>query len=206
MTSRSGRDDRSPASSRQPPRLDHEQVVAGAESVVDELGWDGLTMAALALRLGTKGPSLYNHVASLDELRSELQQRTMLLLGRELTAAIMGRAGPDSFFAIAHAYRAFAQRYPHRYDGATRPPIDRGAFAAAAHDANDALLAVVRSYGVGEDDQLLAKLTIFASLHGVVLLEASGYLNFAIDPGILFEAIAANSEQLLSACRGPRAA
>jgi AcrR family transcriptional regulator len=206
MMPRSGENDPLPASAGRPPRLDHGQVVAGAESVVDELGWDGLTMAALASRLGTKVPSLYNHVASLDELRSELQQRTMLLLGREITAAIMGKAGPDSYFAIARAYRAFAQRYPHRYDGATRPPIDRDAFAAAAQDANDALLAVVRSYGVGADDQLQAQLTIFASLHGVVLLEASGYINTAIDPGILFEAIAANSEQLLSAQRGPRAA
>ncbi|MCI3948521.1 MAG: hypothetical protein K0R11_455, partial [Acidimicrobiales bacterium] len=43
---------------RQGTRLDHERVVAAAEQVVDELGWDQLTMAALAAALGAKGPSL----------------------------------------------------------------------------------------------------------------------------------------------------
>src|SRR6476659_6492490 len=88
---RDGGAGRDPMSGEPRPRLNHEQVVAAAEAIVDELGWDRLTMAALAARLETKGPSLYNHVAGLEDLRAELQQRTIRLLGRDLVAATMGR-------------------------------------------------------------------------------------------------------------------
>src|SRR4051794_25234481 len=47
-------------------RLDRTQVLVAAEAIVDEHGWDELTMARLAAALGIKVPSLYNHVPSLD--------------------------------------------------------------------------------------------------------------------------------------------
>ena len=46
-------------------------------------------------------------------------------------------------------YRDFVRRHPNRYDGMTRAPIDREGLARASSQANEALLAVVRSYGVG---------------------------------------------------------
>ena len=144
--------------------------MAAAERVVDELGWDHLTMAALAGALGTTGPSLYNHVASLEALRGELQQRTMRQLGDALVRAALARGGRQGLLALSDAYRAFVRHHPHRYDGATRTPVDREGMAAAATQANGALLAVVRSYGVDPDDALLAQLGVFAALHGVVTL------------------------------------
>jgi AcrR family transcriptional regulator len=180
------------------PRLDREQVVLAAESIVDALGWDGLTMAALAAQLGAKSPSLYNHVASLDALRADLQQRTMRRLGQELVTAAMGRAGRDGFLELARAYRAFVHRHPHRYEGATRAPIDRDAFADAAQPASEALLAVVRSYGVTPDDALLAQLAVFSSLHGAVALEVGGFYGGAVDHDSLYDLVVAAAERQLA--------
>jgi AcrR family transcriptional regulator len=180
-------------------RLDHEQVVVAAEQVVDERGWDHLTMAALAGALGTTGPSLYNHVASLDALRGELQQRTMRQLGQELVGAALARSGREGFLALAAAYRSFVRRHPNRYDGATRAPVDREGLLAASSQANGALLAVVRSYGVEPADALTAQLGAFAALHGVVTLEVSGFLGDAADPDVLYDTVVEAVERQLRA-------
>lgn len=184
---------------RQGTRLDHERVVAAAEQVVDELGWDQLTMAALAAALGAKGPSLYNHVSSLEALRGELQQRTLRRLGDELVGAALARSGREGFLALASAYRSFVKRHPNRYDGATRAPIDRAGLQAASAQANEALLAVVRSYGVPPAERLTAQLGAFAALHGVVTLEVSGFIGDAVDPDVLYETVVGAVERQLTA-------
>ena len=173
-----------------------------AERVVDDLGWDHLTMAALAAALGTTGPSLYNHVASLEALRGELQERTMRRLGDALVGAALARGGREGFLALAYAYRAFVRHHPHRYDGATRAPIDREGMWAASARANGALLAVVRSYGVEADGALVAQLGAFAALHGVVTLEVSGFLGDAVDPDELYDTVVAAVERQLTALAG----
>jgi AcrR family transcriptional regulator len=182
-------------------RLDHEQVVAAAEQVVDELGWDHLTMASLAGALGTTGPSLYNHVASLEALRGELQQRTLGQLGGALVGAALARGGREGFLAVAYAHRAFVRHHPHRYDGATRSPVGPEGIGAAAH-ATGALQAVARSYGLGADDALVAGLGAFAALHGVVTLEVAGLLGDAVDADALYDTVVAAVEGQLTALAG----
>ena len=41
------------------PRLDLDQVVQAAITLLDEVGLDGLTTRALATRLGVQSPALY---------------------------------------------------------------------------------------------------------------------------------------------------
>ena len=55
-------------SAARPAKLNREVVINAALSFLDREGWDALTVNALAAHLGTKGPSLYNHVESLDDL------------------------------------------------------------------------------------------------------------------------------------------
>lgn len=50
------------------PRITREQVIQGALKVLDEEGFEGLTMRRLAEQLGIKAASLYNHVSDKDEL------------------------------------------------------------------------------------------------------------------------------------------
>ncbi len=52
-----------------PAKLSRDGIVEGALTFLDREGWDSLTINALATQLGTKGPSLYNHVDSLEDLR-----------------------------------------------------------------------------------------------------------------------------------------
>src|SRR5690348_9387638 len=52
----------------QRPAINREQLVQQALALLDEVGFDGLTMRRLAERLGIQAASLYNHVRDKDEL------------------------------------------------------------------------------------------------------------------------------------------
>jgi AcrR family transcriptional regulator len=64
----------SDAKSRSEPALDQGQIVQAALSLLDEMGFDGLTMRNLAKKLGIKAASLYWHVRSKQELLSLLAE------------------------------------------------------------------------------------------------------------------------------------
>ncbi|GAA3043276.1 hypothetical protein GCM10020229_63170 [Kitasatospora albolonga] len=90
--------------------LSREAIAAAALAVVDEGGADGLTMRALAERLGVKAASLYNHVAGKDELVDGLAE----LVNAEIDLGPL--AGPDWKAGVAEyarGYRAAFLRHPH---------------------------------------------------------------------------------------------
>src|SRR2546421_529506 len=102
--------------------LTPERLVVGAASVADELGFDRLTLAAVAKQFGVTVPSLYKHVNGLDALKHDIA----VLAVRELTAAMsraaVGRAGGDALHAIANATREYAKAHPGRYAASARGP------------------------------------------------------------------------------------
>jgi AcrR family transcriptional regulator len=167
-------------------RLDHETVLAAAETLVDREGYDALTMTLLAAELQTRVSSLYNHVANLEDLRAELQVRAMELLGKHVRRAAMGHAGADGLRVLSHELRAFARAYPQRYAAITRAPIDRDAFFTAAGETIEALAVMVRSAGLPEERILPTGMAVFSALHGFVSLEVSGYFGGIPDLDAVF--------------------
>jgi AcrR family transcriptional regulator len=179
-------------------RLDHEQVLATAEAIVDRDGWPELTMSALARELGVAVPSLYRHVRNLEALRAELQCRTLRALGLALERKAMGRSGETGMRALATTFRRFAREHPHRYELAMREPIDREAFEQASLEASAALTAVIRSYGI-EDGGFEPHLSSFAALHGVVTLESVGFFPSPDMADAVFARVLDSILQLLAA-------
>ena len=169
-------------------RLDREQVLATAEAMVDRDGWRQLTMTALASELGVKVPSLYNHVPNLEALRGELQNRTLREIGTVMNRKAMGRTGETAMRAMATAFRRYASEHPGRYDLAMQEPVDRDAFNAASGDAAAALSAVIRSYGIS-DPTFELQLSSFAALHGVLVLEHTGFFPPSIDVDHVFTTV-----------------
>ncbi len=167
-------------------RLGLDDLVVAAEALVDRSGWDALSMTALAAEVGIRPPSLYNHVESLDALRAILQVRTIRRLGAQLRTAAMGRSGPDGLRALVEVHRSFALRWPHRYEGVTRAPLDRDAFITASLDAHEALEAMVLSYGHSPMAALDVELAIFSAVHGFVALEVRGFFGDEVDMDRLF--------------------
>lgn len=163
---------------RPPAKLSREVIVNAALTFLDREGWDALTINALAAHLGTKGPSLYNHVHSLDDLRRTVRMRVIDDILYMLSAVGTGRTRDDAVMAMAAAYRSYAHHHPGRYSAFTRMPLggDDPEFTAAAHAAAMPVIAVLASYGLDGQDAFYAALEFWAALHGFVLLEMTGVL------------------------------
>ena len=162
--------------------VDIERVLTVAEQIVDDSGWDELTMAAVAHALHVKVPSLYSHVSGLAEIRARLQARTMVALGADLQEAAMGRTRADAVRALCGAYRAFALRHPNRYTAIMRASVDPQMQREASVGADRAVRASLRSFGFDEDAVFGFELALQATAHGFLSLELNGLLAFARDP------------------------
>ncbi|HOB50590.1 MAG TPA: WHG domain-containing protein [Mycobacterium sp.] len=168
---------------RPPAKLSREVIVNAALTFLDREGWDALTINALAAQLGTKGPSLYNHVHSLDDLRHTVRMRVIDDILHMLSTVGAGRTRDDAVMAMASAYRSYAHHHPGRYSAFTRMPLggDDPEFTAAAHAAAMPVISVLASYGLDGQDAFYAALEFWAALHGFVLLEMTGVM----DPGVV---------------------
>ncbi len=156
-------------------------VTAVALDVVDEggvTGLDRLTLAAVASRAGVAVPSLYKHVASLDDLRRLVATDCVAELTRVLAQATIGRSGPDAIHAAADAVRAYAHRHPGRY-AATQVAPDLASdadaeLAARAEETIAVLAAALRGFGLPDDDTVDAIRMLRSALHGFITLELGG--------------------------------
>jgi hypothetical protein len=120
-------------------------------------------------------PSLYNHVASLEDVRRRLALRGLEELGAAMRDAAVGRARDDALIAMAHAYRDYATRHPGRYAATQRAPAEEDPdLVAAATRAVEVLLAILRGYGLEGDDAIHAARAVRSALHGFVALETGG--------------------------------
>jgi AcrR family transcriptional regulator len=161
-----------------PTKLSREGIINAALTFLDREGWDALTINALAAQLGTKGPSLYNHVDSLEDLRRSVRMRVIGDIISMLGRVGEGRERDDAVLVMAGAYRSYAHHHPGRYSAFTRMPLggDDPEYTAATRAAAEPVIAVLASYGLDGDDAFYAALEFWAALHGFVLLEMTGVM------------------------------
>jgi AcrR family transcriptional regulator len=153
--------------------LDAEAVVVAAAALADSEGLGSVTLARLAGELGIRPPSLYAHIASLDDLRRRIGAHAAAQLGAALGAAAAGRARADALRAIAAAYRDYAHAHPGSYAALQRAPDRDDDATRQAYEAVVAVvLAVLRGYGLEADEAIHATRSVRAALHGFVALEA----------------------------------
>jgi AcrR family transcriptional regulator len=165
-----------PAAGRRPARLSRDSIVNAALTFLDREGWDALTINALATQLGTKGPSLYNHVHSLEDLRRTVRMRVVGDIIDMLNTVGQGRTRDDAVTAMASAYRSYAHHHPGRYSAFTRMPLggDDPEFTEATRAAAAPVISVLGSYGLDGVDAFYAALEFWSAMHGFVLLEMTG--------------------------------
>jgi AcrR family transcriptional regulator len=161
--------------------LTPERVVAAAGDLADA---GELTLAALAERLGVKVPSLYKHVAGLDDLHDRLAAAGRADLITALGVATVGRAGRDALHGCATAWRAYAREHPGRYLAVQRARQD-----PAADRLTGLLLAVLDGYGRTGDDLVHAARAVRSAVHGFCVLEATGGFALPQDLDTSFEAM-----------------
>jgi AcrR family transcriptional regulator len=164
--------------------LTTDQVVAAAAALADEIGFNAITLAELADRLGVKPPALYKHVDNLADLQHRIAALAMSEFGDAAGDALQGKAGLDALTALFAALRSYVERHPGRYSatiGAQFHGEDDPLFIAGLRMITS-IRAVVSGYGIKSDDLDHAIRTLRCTLHGFAVLQAVDGFQWSNDP------------------------
>lgn len=161
--------------------LSAERLTVAAADLADEVGFENVTVSALARRFGVKDASLYSHVRNAADLRERMAGLALTELADRVADALAGRSGKDALVAFADAYRDYAKRHPGRY-AAGQVRLDASSPAAPAAVRHSAMTrAILRGYAVPEDEHVHAVRLLHSAFHGYVSLERSGGFDHSDD-------------------------
>ncbi|WP_405506182.1 TetR/AcrR family transcriptional regulator [Streptomyces purpurascens] len=146
---------------------------AGAE-LADEVGFDEVTVSALARRFDVKVASLYSHVRNSQDLRTRIALLALAELADRAADALAGRAGKDALGALADVYRDYAREHPGRWAAAQLRLDPQTAAASAGVRHAQMTRALLRGYDLTEPDQTHAVRLLGSVFHGYVSLELGG--------------------------------
>jgi AcrR family transcriptional regulator len=167
------------------PGLTRASVTEAGAALVDEIGFDQLSMGLLADRLGVKTPSLYKHVVNQADLAHAIAVLAMDEIADAVRDAIQGQAGRDALIAGAAAMRTFVREHPGRYAAGnaalvTGPddPLIPGSERVMATWA-----AMLHGYHLDPDQEIHALRMLRSMLHGFATLELAGsfQVNASVD-------------------------
>lgn len=155
---------------------------AGA-AVVDEVGFDRLSMGLVAERLGVKTPSLYKHVANQADLAHRIAVLAMTELADTIRDAIQGRSGREALVAGAQAMRTYVLRHPGRYAAGNAALVTGpdDPLVPAIGRVLDSWAAMLHGYRLDPDQEIHALRMLRSILHGFSALEAIGSFQINAD-------------------------
>ncbi len=174
------------------------RVVEEAENVADECGLEKLTLAAVARKLGVRMPSLYKHVAGIDELRQLMSVHAKNETADVLARAAAGKSGPQALRSMLGAWRTWAKAHPGRYAATVRAPDkDEVEDTGASNGVLDIVYATLGDYRLEGDDAVNAVRLLRAHFHGFVSLERAEGFKFPNDIDHSFELLIGALDQIL---------
>ena len=162
-------------------RLTPASVTEAGAALIDEIGFENLSMGLLAERLGVKTPSLYKHVTSQADLAHRIAVLAMTEFADAIRDATQGRAGNDALAAGAQAMRTYVREHPGRYAAgdAARPHRARRPDHPRRRRVLASWSAMLRGYQLDPSQEIHALRMLRSVLHGFSTLEAAG--GFQID-------------------------
>ena len=162
-----------------PGRTTLEGIVEAAREILEIDGIAGLTMQAVAQRVGVRAPSLYKRVSDRDGLVQLVSEATIADLGERLRNT--PKAG---IVELARVFRAFAQEHPAGYqlimNSGPRPSAE--ALATAIEPVLRATAELA-----GPKHALDAARTMTAWANGFISMELSGSFNLGGDVDAAWE-------------------
>lgn len=159
-----------------------------AAALADEVGFDQLSLAALAARLGVKSPSLYNHVGGLPDVQRLLAIHAAKTLAADIARATVGKSRDDAVLAMAQAHRKLVKAHPGLGAALVRAPAKGDdEHEAASNAVVELLLHVLQGYGLKKKRALHAIRALRSGVHGFASLEAGGGFGLPLDVDESFE-------------------
>lgn len=162
-------------------------MIAAARAILEEADLDAVTMAAVAERVGVRGPSLYKHVANRGLLVRAVAEEVATDLGRAIERAAAGPSDPRAGLrAAVIAHRRYVRANPNGY-GLLFAHLLPESMPDTALVATAGLPIVHRLEElVGQERALEAARTLVAWAHGFVSMELSGAFRLGGDVDAAF--------------------
>jgi AcrR family transcriptional regulator len=155
----------------------HQLIIEAARELAETEGWDSVTTRRLAERVEYSQPVLYTHFDGKDAIVRAVAIEGFGELADALRRARLaaGDGTPDTLRAVGHAYLEFAARSPALYQAMFVMPTD---IRFASDETPPPLRAgfgeLVAALPSGTADRELVAEVIWAALHGLAVLTATG--------------------------------
>jgi AcrR family transcriptional regulator len=166
------------------------EIVDAAEALYAELGWDAVTMDAVARRARLSRGLVYVYFKDKPDLHFALVERALEALRQRFEAATAGGGrGLAQVEAIGRAYLAYSRELPHYFDACARfqaHQTETGQLAPnelacteAGHRVHEIIVATLER-GIADGsvradlgNPYVTSLALWAFTHGVILIAAS---------------------------------
>lgn len=93
-----------------------ETVIQVASDIADKDGFGRLSLKVVAEKLNIRTPSLYNHIASLEDLLREVAHKGMQTMNEEMIQVAIGVSGDEAIKSVSAAYFRFIIAHPGVYE------------------------------------------------------------------------------------------
>jgi AcrR family transcriptional regulator len=157
-----------------PDRTSLSEIVHAGRDILESAGIAGLTMQAVADRVGVRAPSLYKRVRNRDDLVRLITEATVRDLGERLATVGAGTDPRRDLAELARAIRAFARARPMGYQLISIP--QPGLAGPSTEAMTHAIQPVMQLAGdlAGERHALEAARTFIAWVTGFIGMELAG--------------------------------
>lgn len=159
-----------------PERTSTDAIITAGRELLESEGPGGLTMQAVATRVGVRAPSLYKRVRDRDALLTAVAEATI----DELHARLID--GESDLVALAGIFRGFAHEHPEGF----RLMFTASAPKAALDRSSEPVLRASARL-VGESDALDAARLFTAWATGFLQMELAGAFRLGGDVDHAFE-------------------
>jgi AcrR family transcriptional regulator len=149
-----------------PPQINSSAVVAASLAVSDERGLAGVTIRAVADRLGVTPMALYRHVRD----KADLLDRVVEALLIELPLPPADLPWEDRLRTLGQATRTIARRHPSVFPLL----LQRPATTPSSRRVRDAIVASLEAAGLDPDGARRAERLISTAILGFAASEAGG--------------------------------
>ncbi|WP_332237619.1 TetR/AcrR family transcriptional regulator [Sporolactobacillus sp. KGMB 08714] len=162
-------------------KVTRQTILQVSEEIVNQEGYENLTLAKVAKALEIKTPSLYNHISSLNDLRKALTLRALKRFNHQIMTAAVGRSGEEALKAIGFAYIHFMKDNPGLY-GTTLNMLDSQdtEIDQAGSDVIAIILRVLEPYHLSKEQAIHFVRGLRALSHGFGTLERQGGFNIDV--------------------------
>jgi len=169
--------------------LTPESVLAAAAAIADQDGFDNVTLAAVAGRLGVRSPSLYSHYDGVEALRRALCLEASSNLARALRQGREGLQGSWALAGVCRAYLRFARHHPGGYQAvhAITPAEGDTELYLALAEVVMPVVSCLTEMGVPAGEMIHQTRVVRSALHGFASLEQGNGFGRPVDFDLSFD-------------------